>query len=455
MKGRGEMTIRRSAAVLAGRACIWSMTKLFHRNASTLPGRVALAVDPGVLESLGTSPTEGSLVICGTNGKTTTTNLLASAIQDSGKEVACNWIGANMASGVTSALLAKGAVEWGVFENDELSTVHVVPKVKPRAFLLLNLFRDQLDRCGEIDHVQDVIYQALSASPDTEFLYTADDPLCQGIAVKLKKQGSRVTSIGIRDDLGLVHERVRGGAFCQVCGSPLVYDFRHYGQLGSYRCAKCDFARGELDYAAANVKVSPEGVAFDVIGRKEGPLGHLHAPWGGVYMVYNLLGAFVASLRAGVSAEQFQKTVNHYDPKNGRLQRFDVLGRKVTLNLAKNPTGFNQNLALLMGDDAPKAVYIVINDDFNDGKDVSWLWDVDFERLNDIAQKVVYVGGHRANDMQVRLKYAGVEAKIVDNVAGFLDDANACPRTWGAWVLTNYSALWPVKADLERLGEAL
>lgn len=449
------MTIRRTVSVLAGRACIWSMTKLFHRNASTLPGRVALAIDPDVLGFLGSSPTEGSLIVCGTNGKTTTTNLLACAIQESGKEVACNWIGANMASGVTSALLAKGVAEWGVFENDELSTVHVVPKVRPKAFLLLNLFRDQLDRCGEIDHVQDVISQALAGSPETELVYTADDPLCRGIARRFEQRGGKTVSIGIRDDLGLVHERVRGGAFCQACGAPLVYEFRHYGQLGKYRCAKCDFSRGTLDYAAVNVEVGPEGVDFDVVGPGDKALGHLHAAWGGVYMVYNLLGAFVASLQAGVSVAQFQKTVDHYDPKNGRLQRFDVLGRKVTLNLAKNPTGFNQNLALLMADETPKAVYIVINDDFNDGKDVSWLWDVDFERLNDIAHKVVYVGGHRANDMQVRLKYAGIEAEVADDVASFLDGVRTCPAEWGAWVLTNYSALWPVKADLERLGEVL
>ena len=449
------MSIRRTAAVLAGRCCYWSMTRLFRRNASTLPGRVALSIDPTVLEGLGSCPLEGSLVVCGTNGKTTTTNLLGCAIQGSGKKVACNWIGANMASGVTSALLPKGVVEWGVFENDELSTIHVVPKVKPKALLLLNLFRDQLDRCGEIDHVQEVILQSLLASPKTELIYAADDPLCRGIAVKFEDQGGKVTSFGIRDDLSLVHDRVRGGAFCQACGAPLAYDFRHYGQLGQYRCTSCDFARGKLDYAAVNVRVSAEGVAFDVLGPDEANLGHIHAGWGGVYMVYNLLGAFVAALHAGVSAEQFQKTIDGYDPKNGRLQRFDVNGRRVTLNLAKNPTGFNQNLGLLMSDESPKAVYIVINDDYNDGKDVSWLWDVDFERLADIPEKVVYVGGHRANDMQVRLKYAGIEAQIAENVADFLDRVSDRPQGWGAWALTNYSALWPVKADLERLGDAL
>ena len=344
-------------------------------------------------------------------------------------------------------------VEWGVFENDELSTIHIVPHVKPQTLLLLNLFRDQLDRCGEIDHVQDVIVQALSASPSTTLLYDADDPLCAGIAVKIKKAGGKVLSFGIGEDLNLPQERVRGGAFCQECGAPLTYTYHHYGQLGDFSCPSCGFERGELDYAARNVRVGIDGVSFDVVTRDGYCMGRIHVPWGGVYMVYNLLGAFVAALGAGVDLEQFQKTVDAYDPKNGRLQRFSVKGRHVTLNLAKNPTGFNQNLGLLMSDPAPKAIYIVINDNANDGTDVSWLWDVDFERMGDLKDKVVYVGGLRANDMQVRLKYAGIDAQIAGDVAEFLSKTQELPGDWNAWALTNYSALWPVKADLEKLGD--
>ena len=232
-----------------------------------------------------------------------------------------------------------------------------------------------------------------------------------------------------------------------------MYTYHHYGQLGDFSCPSCGFGRGELDYAARNVRVGIDGVSFDVVTRNGSCMGRIHAPWGGVYMVYNLLGAFVAALGAGVDLEQFQKTVDAYDPKNGRLQRFSVKGRHVTLNLAKNPTGFNQNLGLLMSDPAPKAIYIVINDNANDGTDVSWLWDVDFERLGDLKDKVVYVGGLRANDMQVRLKYAGIDAQIAGDVAEFLSKTQELPGDWNAWALTNYSALWPVKADLEKLGD--
>ena len=447
------MSFRRSIAVGSGRLGAWTLKNVFHRNASTLPGRIALSVDSHVLDELGSRPSKGNIVVCGTNGKTTTTNLLAHAVQDSGQRVACNWAGANMATGVTTALLPSTPVEWGVFENDELSTIHIVPHVKPQTLLLLNLFRDQLDRCGEIDHVQDVIVQALSASPATTLLYDADDPLCAGIAVKIKKVGGKVLSFGIGEDLNLPQERVRGGAFCQECGAPLTYTYHHYGQLGDFSCPSCGFGRGELDYAARNVRVGIDGVSFDVVTRDGSCMGRIHAPWGGVYMVYNLLGAFVAALGAGVDLGQFQKTVDAYDPKNGRLQRFSVKGRHVTLNLAKNPTGFNQNLGLLMSDPAPKAIYIVINDNANDGTDVSWLWDVDFERLGDLKDKVVYVGGLRANDMQVRLKYAGIDAQIAGDVAEFLSKTQELPGDWNAWALTNYSALWPVKADLEKLGD--
>ena len=241
------MSFRRSIAVGSGRLSAWTLKNVFHRNASTLPGRIALSVDSHVLDELGSRPSKGNIVVCGTNGKTTTTNLLAHAVQDSGQRVACNWAGANMATGVTTALLPSTPVEWGVFENDELSTIHIVPHVKPQTLLLLNLFRDQLDRCGEIDHVQDVIVQALSASPSTTLLYDADDPLCAGIAVKIKKAGGKVLSFGIGEDLNLPQERVRGGAFCQECGAPLTYTYHHYGQLGDFSCPSCGFERGELD----------------------------------------------------------------------------------------------------------------------------------------------------------------------------------------------------------------
>lgn len=448
------MGIRTAFARGMGLTCGWGMRRILHRGATTLPGRIALAIDPEIVSSLAQKPRQGSIVVCGTNGKTTTNNVLAKAIEAQGNEVLCNWAGANMESGVAAAMLPAPAADWGVFENDELSTARIVPRLKPRYLVLLNLFRDQLDRCGEIDRVQQTIAAALEGSPSTVLVYNADDPFCTAVAAKVRGRGGRTLSFGIGEDLGLPGDRVYGGGFCQLCGSPLVYSYRQYGQLGDYTCPSCGFARGELDYAARAVEVTPDGVAFTVVGRDLGEPVRLVARWGGAYMVYNLLAAFVAARLAKVEAPVFQDVLDSYRPENGRLQRFDVNGRLVTLNLAKNPTGFNQNMGLLTSDKAPKVVYIVINDDYNDGKDVSWLWDVDFERLNDVGEVRAFVGGHRANDMQVRLKYADIEAPIVPDVGRLLERVAELAPAWHVWVLTNYSALWPVKADLERMGES-
>lgn len=449
------MSLRTACAVGLGRLTSWGLRRVLHRNASQLPGRVALGVDPHALEELAGKVRQGSIVVCGTNGKTTTNNVLASAVEATGAGILCNRAGANMAAGVTAAMLSGSAADWAVMEADELSTVHILPALQPRYLVLLNLFRDQLDRAGEIDHVQDTIVQSLASSPETTLLACGDDPLSMGVARRAAQQGTKIMTFGIGEDLHLPPDRVPEARFCQVCGAELAYDYRTYAQLGAFRCPNGDFERPALDFVATGVTADRTGVSFTAGGPGfGGNSATLHAGFGGVYMVYNLLAAYAAASLAGVDGLTFQRVLDGYHPENGRLQHFVVDQREVVLNLAKNPTGFNQNISLLMADDRPKAAYFVINDDFNDGKDISWIWDVDFERL--VAPRAadrVIAGGHRANDLQVRLKYAGIQADIADNVeealriAGDLDAA--CPL----YVLTNYSALWPAKAELERMGE--
>ena len=449
-----RMGIRSSCAAAVGTLCLWGLKNVLRRGATTLPGRVAMAIDPDVAASLARRVERGSIVVCGTNGKTTTNNVLAEALEAAGMRVLCNRVGANMESGVATALLAGARADWGVFENDELSTVHILPKLKPRYLVLLNLFRDQLDRCGEIEHVQRTVAAALEASPDTILVYDADDPMCEHVAFMVRARGGKTLSFGVDGPMGLPAERPPV-SFCAECGAPLEYAYRQYGQLGAYGCPDCGFSRAKLDFVARGVRVGEDGVSFTVEGGSLGEGVRLSSRRGGAYMVYNLMAAFVAAHLAGADAASFQKMLDAYSPNNGRLQRFEVEGRCVTLNLAKNPTGYNQNLALLMQDAGPKAVYVVVNDGYGDGRDVSWLWDVEFERLCSLGGARVYAGGHRANDLQVRLKYAGIEAEVVGGVEELLDAVRGLPEDWSVWVLPNYTALWPVKADLERLGVSL
>ena len=432
----------------------WGLHDVLRRNASQLPGRVALAIDPNLLEHLRARAVKGSIVVCGTNGKTTTTNVLAASLEASGLQVLCNRAGANMLSGVVSALLSGGTADWAVLEADELSTTRILPQLRPAYLVLLNLFRDQLDRAGEIDHVQDTIVEALAASPRTTLVVCADDPLSMGVALRAQAGGTRILAFGVGEDLDLAPDRVPEARFCQTCGTELSYEYRSYAQLGKFSCPNCGFSRPALDFEATGITVGRDGVTFDFGGVGLPGTQVVHADFGGVYMVYNLLAAASVALLLGVDAEHFQDTLDEYHPENGRLQHFVVGGREVVLNLAKNPTGFNQNISLLLADDRPKAAYFVINDEPNDGRDISWIWDVDFERFAGRPDSLrILAGGHRANEVQVRLKYAGIEAPIVESVAAALEAVSDLPADRPLYVLTNYSALWPAKAELEKMGE--
>lgn len=444
------MSIRSVAATAAGRLVHAVLHNLLHRAGTQLPGRVALAIDPQVVAHLRHKAKAGSVVVCGTNGKTTTTNVIASALEAAGQRVLCNRDGANMLPGVASALLPGRTADWAVIEADELSCIHILPQLQPTYLVLLNLFRDQLDRSGEIDHVQDVIVQALTSSPSTILLVCGDDPLCMGIAERARAAGTTVLSFGIDEDLGLPSDRVPEARFCQRCGSELSYRYRTYAQLGAFSCPSCGFARPSLDYRATDVQLGHAGVSFALSCDKGSPW-RVSVSDGGVYLVYNLLAATTFALHANVEPATFKQALDAYDPSNGRLQHLTVNGRPVVLNLAKNPTGLNQNIALMLADERPKAVHIIINDEANDGHDVSWLWDVDFERLAGRPDvRVVTAGGLRANDLQVRLKYAGIAAPIAAEVRDALSMADALPAENPLYVLTNYSALWPTKAELEQ-----
>ena len=531
------MKLRSRFAAFLGRCCAFTLTHIFHRNASQLPGRVALSLaGPTILSDLCVQLNKGAIMVCGTNGKTTTNNVLAAALKESGASVVCNYAGANMLSGIVSALLplarSGSSTDWAVLEVDELSCAHTLPQIKPRYFVLLNLFRDQLDRAGEIDKIQEVIATALKKTPDTTLVVCGDDPLCMGVVERLsahqresvktasKELASSVVAFGIGEETGVPADRVPEARFCQVCGAELNYIYRHYAQLGNYQCPNGDFVRPALNFSAQDVVLDKGGVDFKVSAStgisadtglstgasvdtsfststsadtvsstittstsahanaktnskvtKKAPQQSLHVPFGGLYMVYNMLAAYAITALIGIPVKDFQHAVSTFHPDNGRLQSFNLQGQKVVLNLAKNPTGFNQNISLMLADPRPKHVFFVVNDNFNDGKDISWIWDVDFERLTAQKDLTIFVGGTRANDLAVRMKYAGfgsvpiyltaAEAltamKDTTSDEALTETGDDSPENTGEpakqplYILTNYSALWPIKAELEKM----
>ena len=449
------MSLRFSLAKAAGAVSTWGLRHVAHRPAANLPGKIALAIDPDLLDELRGKCTQGSVITVGTNGKTSTNNLLADAFEAAGRTIICNRTGANLAAGITSALLQQPAAQWGVFECDELWLAHVLPRLRSNYVLLLNLFRDQLDRCGEIDRIQTSIAGALAASPDTVLVYNADDPLCARIADEVP---NRTIAYGLDESMGLAQNTVTDAQMCQKCDGMVRYHYRQYGQLGDYFCDQCDFARPTLDFAGRDIAIGPAGVTMEVCG----PAGceSVHTPQPTPYAAYNLVASYALCREAGIPTADFQRAQDAFNPRNGRLQRYRLGGRDVLLNLAKNPTGFNQNLKIVEADQGPKMVAFFINDQVADGHDTSWIWDIDFEELAGQSDTVVFAGGSRAHDLAVRLKYAGIEAAVIENIEdafdrlGVLTAAGALPSDAAVYAIANYTALPPVHAALNAMEAA-
>ncbi len=453
------MGIRANAAQAASGIVRWGLRHIAHRPAANLPGSVGLAIDPHLIADLRDRMRAGSIVVVGTNGKTTVTNLVADVLERAGMSVACNRTGANLKSGVAATLLHSRGADWGVFECDELWSAKVLPDLQPTYMVLLNLFRDQLDRCGEIDRIQDAIVSGLVASPETVLIYNADDPLCTWVARRVAQErgADRSVTFGVADSMGLVQNNVADATICQACSHMLEYAFRQYGQLGSYACPACDFARPDLAFQAQDVTLHARGLDLRIRWDDGGvpSTAGLSASLSGSYMAYNLLAVFAAATLCGCTPAQVQSAVRAFDPKNGRLQEYRLDGRRVLLNLAKNPTGFNQNLRIVGTDEGPRVVAFFINDREGDGRDVSWIWDIDFEEL--LSQpniQAVFAGGERRHDLRVRLKYAGVSAELVDGVEEVFARAGEIPGVSAdaaVYAIANYTALPPVHAALDRM----
>lgn len=446
------MNPRVTLACLAADAARWGTTKLLHRGGGNAPGAVALKVAPDLIGSLGAA-LDGSVMVTGTNGKTTTTGLAADALAAGGLNVTCNRAGNNMASGIAAALVearSERPPRAGCFECDELYTVQVLPALRPRALVLLNLFRDQLDRYGEIDHTQDVIAEALRRSPGTALAFNADDPLCAAIADRVGNPG---VPFGIDEPTGLEADRISDSRFCARCNTGLDYAYVHYGQLGSYRCPECGWARPELSFAAVNLQLTCGGYEFDIEDRRAAvrTRTHVRTRWNGLYMVYNVMAAFVACVLGGGDTARFQEVLDAYEPASGRGKVFSLDGGyEVSSNLAKNPTGFNRMIQQVRAEDG-RYLALFLNDNDADGHDVSWIWDIDLERLRDLSDlRLVCVGGTRREDMAVRVKYAelGAPIELIDNVEGAL---RLMPEPERLHVIANYTAFPPVVAELERL----
>ncbi|BDF04008.1 MurT ligase domain-containing protein [[Clostridium] hylemonae] len=442
------MGLRRMLAVWAAKITEKISVHIFHRQGVTWAGKIALRICPSVLKELSGQVRKGIFIVCGTNGKTTTNNMLCAALQAEGNKVICNHTGSNMLNGVVAAFVLGAGnsgrldADYACIEVDEASTRKVFPHFKPDYMVLTNLFRDQLDRYGEIDITMNILKEVMRTAPEMKVIVNGDDALSAYLAME---SGCRYVTYGISEQVVTDNNlnEIREGRFCKRCGAPLSYKFYHYSQLGDYACTECDFRRPDIQFDASEVEVGGR-LAFTVEGRR------ISADYKGFYNVYNILAAYAAGRTAGLKLEQFNRMLETFNPENGRMERFTIGETKILLNLAKNPAGFNQNISAVMQDASRKDIIIVINDNAQDGTDVSWLWDVDFDRFKEDDVNSVTVSGIRCHDMGLRLKYTDILNAIQPDVEKAICERveNGCGNLY---VLVNYTALFSTRNVLKRL----
>lgn len=452
--------LRLGAGILAGRLSAALIRALGAGGATTMPGRVASAVVPDLLARLGRRLAHGSVLITGTNGKTTTARLLTGILSHAGWRAIHNRAGANLPAGIAAALLAHSTLggqvrgHVGVFEVDEATLPLVVEPLRPRAVVLGNLFRDQLDRYGEIDLVADRWRDALRRlGKDAVVIYNADDPLVADVARDYP--GARTFGIadpGVRR--GEMLEHAADGRYCYRCGIPYRYSAVYLGHLGEYRCDRCTTARPPLRVAAQNVRLRGIAGSISTLSTPEGR-ADVSTRLPGLYNVYNILAASTAALTLGITLELIPAVVRDFIPAFGRGERITIDGHNVYMLLAKNPAGFNEVLRTVLSGARPIVAVMAINDRTADGRDVSWLWDVDFEMLRGHCRAAV-VTGIRAHDMAVRLKYAGLPEEAItlepDEERAIRRGVEMLGLDEPLYVLPTYTAMLRIRALLARRG---
>jgi UDP-N-acetylmuramyl tripeptide synthase len=421
---------------------------------TTIPGKLVWKLDPGALDLLAARLPTGAALVSATNGKTTTT-AMASSILSPLHRLAWNHSGANLASGVTSTLLAARDAELGLLEVDEFTLPEVVRRVRPRVVCLGNLFRDQLDRYGELEHIAERWQAAVAELPaETTLAVNADDPLVASLAEG--RPGAIRFGVDDPSHARPSLQHASDSKYCVRCGAPYRYDAAYVGHLGAYRCDACGHARPPLDVAAREiVSHGLDGVSFSL----EAPAGaapvRLTLP--GLYNVYNALAAASLAFALGATLDDVVTGLERFRAAFGRFERFAAGDRRVLLLLVKNPAGANEAILTLVEGGVPPTLVVALNDRIADGRDVSWIWDVDFEPLLERAGRIV-ASGERAAELALRFTYAGFpqeRLEVVPALEKALDRGLELTDAGGELVvLPTYTAMLSLRAIAAERGLA-
>ena len=377
---------------------------------TTIPGKLLAQLDPDAIDRLSLRLAAGSAVVSATNGKTTTTAMAAEILRPRHR-LAHNAAGANLVSGVASALLAGTDADLGLFEVDEGALPELVRRVRPQAVCLGNLFRDQLDRYGELELVAERWRGAVAELPaETRLVFNADDPQLAAVG----ETHAASVAFGL-DDPEVAHSALQHAAdskYCVRCGTPYTYAAAYVGHLGDYRCPRGDHERPPLDVAAREIVLEGLEQASFLLTTPEGSRRiELQLP--GLYNVYNAVAAAALACALGAGLDDVSAGLERFSAAFGRFERVRVGDKRILLLLIKNPAGANEAVRTLVDGGAPRVLVVALNDEIADGRDVSWIWDVDFEPFLPNLEHLV-AGGGRAAELALRFRYGGLDERAID-----------------------------------------
>ena len=442
---------RKIIAIAVGKIMIL-LSRMIGRQGSNLPGLLALKIYPPLLRELSDNTTKATYAVTGTNGKTTTTNMIASIIRESGHTLVHNQAGANMLTGILTAfidytnLTGSRPHDYALLETDEANIPSLLTIITPRYILVTNFFRDQLDRYGELDQTIRLIKDSVKGT-NIELILNADDPLQSQFqaetGLKCWYYGLENTKYDVMSS-----SESREGRYCVVCGHQLEYQRFHYAQLGDYLCPQCGNHNPKPDFTCNQLQMTP-AIQMRVNDTR------IVSPYQGIYNAYNILAAASLCKLAGFRDDAIQTAIANFNPTAGRQETFVINGKPVLLLLVKNPTGLNQTLAMLSQDDREKNLFIALNDNAADGRDISWIWDAEVESVIHPESRInrIICSGQRCGDMAVRFKYAGFATERIMITPSLRDGIGQAVELSSqvAYVLCTYTALFAARHILIKM----
>lgn len=433
-----KINIKSFFSILAGKITIF-LSKHILKGGSTFPGTVALKFDKKILSTV--AKDYKVILVTGTNGKTTTTSMITNIFKNKGYRVITNNTGANLFRGIVSCFIDnyrfsksnKGS--YAIIEVDEANLKFVTDYITPEIITITNLFRDQLDRYGEVYTTLDKILEGIHKVPSSTLVLNGDDSLFGVLDVENPKVYYGFSN-PINDNNTI--DINADAKFCKVCKAPYKYNFVTYNHLGDYYCTECGYKRPYLKYKMEGILEQTPNSSVVIINGNEVSISQ-----SGVYNIYNGLCAYSIASEAGIENSIITSSLGKVDSSFGRQEEIQIENKKVKIILVKNPAGYNQALDTLCLNKEDFSTLFMLNDNYADGRDVSWIWDVNFEKLSSLPIQDVFISGIRLYDMAVRLKTAGLneESFIIEGDYEKLTEKLKTSKNNNIYILATYTAM--------------